>query len=201
MRPVGALILAAGASSRFGEPKQLLRIEAESLVSRAARAAGEAGCAPVAVVVGAGRDAIGRELEETSVLIVENAAWRSGLGTSIRCGLQVLVAGDPALEAVVILACDQPMVSSAVIRDLIEARERTGKPIVASSYAKTVGVPAIFDRSCFEALATLPEDIGAKRVIEARLDEVEQVPFEDGAIDIDTPADLQRFLGRSDSRG
>lgn len=196
MRPVAALILAAGASSRFGEPKQLLRIEGESLVRRVVNAAKEAGCTPVAVVVGAEHDAIEDELQQTSVLIVKNVDWRRGLGTSIRAGVQSLVAANPALDALTLLACDQPMLGSPIIRELIEAREGSGKPIVASSYANTVGVPAIFDRSCFEALLTLRNDAGAKRVIEARLNEVEQVAFPDGAIDIDTPVDLQRFLRR-----
>lgn len=193
MRPVAALILAAGASSRFGQPKQLLRLDGESLVRRAAIAAIEGGCAPVAVVVGNLRAQIEAELLGTSAVIVENHEWSRGLGTSIRSGLESLRNGSPDVAAVVLLACDQPLVNSSIIRALIDEQRNSGQPIVASQYAKTIGIPALFDRSCFDALIALPDDLGAKPIIESRAAEVATIAFEGGAIDIDTPADL-RFL-------
>jgi molybdenum cofactor cytidylyltransferase len=193
MPNVGAIILAAGGSRRFGQPKQLLTIQSESLVRRRVRVATEAGIASVAVVAGESIDAIKSEISETCAAVVENRDWQLGLGTSIRCGLRHLRASVPDLEAVVIIACDQPFVEASTIAALLEERKRSGKPIVASSYAGTLGIPALFDRSCFEALLALPDGSGAKALIESRQDEVAQIKFEQGAIDIDTPADLERL--------
>lgn len=191
MRPVAALILAAGGSSRLGQPKQLLRLGGESLVRRAMIAAIEGGCAPVAVVVGNLRAEIEAELLGTSAVIVENHEWSRGLGTSIRCGLESLRNGHAGVEAVVLLACDQPLVNSSIVRALIVAQRNSGQPIVASRYANTIGIPALFDRSCFDALLALPDESGAKRIIASRAAEVATIAFDGGAIDIDTPADLQ----------
>jgi molybdenum cofactor cytidylyltransferase len=193
MPNVGAIILAAGGSRRFGSPKQLLAFQSESLVHRSVRVATEAGIASIAVVAGESIDAIKGEVRETSAAVVENRDWELGLGTSIRCGLRHLRASIPDLEAVVIIACDQPFVEASIIAALLEERKRSGQPIVASSYAGTLGIPALFDRSCFEALFALPDDSGAKALIESRPDEVAQIKFEQGAIDIDTPADLERL--------
>lgn len=193
MRNVGAIILAAGGSGRFGRPKQLLVFRGESLVRRAARGATEA-CGPrVVVVVGDTRTLIEAELRESAASVVENPEWRSGLGTSIRCGLQRLIASTPELDAVVLLACDQPFVDARTIAALVAEQATSGKAIVASSYANTLGIPALFDRSCFEALRTLPDDSGAKALIESRRANVAEVEFEQGAIDIDTPADFERL--------
>jgi molybdenum cofactor cytidylyltransferase len=193
MRNVGAIILAAGGSSRFGQAKQLLSFQGESLVRRAVRTALEAGCASVTVVVGGARDRIETELRETPAVIVENPEWQRGLGTSIRCGLRHLLSSRPELDAVVLLACDQPFVDASVITLLIAQRENSRKPIVACNYANTLGIPALFDRSCFESLLALPDDSGAKALIESRSDDVAQIEFEKGAIDIDTPADFERI--------
>lgn len=193
MSNVGAIILAAGGSRRFGRPKQLLAFENESLVRRSVRVAAEAGIASVAVVAGQSVDAIKNELCETSAAVVENRDWQLGLGTSIHCGLRHLRALGSDLDAVVIIACDQPFVEASTIAALLEKRKRSGKPIVASSYAGTLGIPALFDRSCFEALLALADDSGAKALIESRRDEVAQIEFEQGAIDIDTPADFERL--------
>jgi len=193
MRNVGAIILAAGGSTRLGRPKQLLTFQGESLVRRAVRAATETSCAGVAVVVGdAGAD-IEKDLRESSALIVPNVEWQRGLGSSIRCGLQHLLASISDLDAVLIMACDQPFVESSTIAALIAKQEKTRRPIIASSYADTLGVPALFDRSCFEALLALPDQSGAKALIESRPNDVTQVEFERGALDIDTPADLERM--------
>ncbi|HEX8489862.1 MAG TPA: nucleotidyltransferase family protein [Chthoniobacterales bacterium] len=193
MPGAGAVILAAGGSSRFGQPKQLLTVRGESLVRRAVRAAMTAKCARVAVVAGETRALLETELRESGAEIVENPEWRRGLGTSIRCGLQHLVASTPELDAVLLMACDQPFVDAKTLASLLAKQATTGKVIVASSYADTLGIPAVFDRTCFEALLALPDNSGAKALIESRPDDVAAIEFEKGAIDIDTPADFRRL--------
>jgi molybdenum cofactor cytidylyltransferase len=97
------------------------------------------------------------------------------------------------MDAVLLLTCDQPFVEARTISALLTMRTDSDKPIVASRYAKALGVPALFDRSCFEALLALPDDSGAKGLIEARGSAVAEIAFEQGAIDIDTPADFERL--------
>ena len=193
MRNVGAIILAAGGSSRFGQLKQLVAFRGESLVRRAVRAAVEAGCGRIAVVAGAQRDLIEAELNATPAFVIHNPNWERGLGTSIRIGLEHLLGAHPPADATVLLVCDQPFVDARTISALMTMREDSGKPIVASRYANALGVPALFDRSCFEALLALPDDSGAKTLIESRGSAVAEIAFEEGAIDIDTPADFERL--------
>jgi molybdenum cofactor cytidylyltransferase len=209
MRNVAAVILAAGGSSRLGRPKQLLIFREETLIRRAVRAAGEGGCDPVIVVVGAISDSIRLEVairesriattpgsdEAASATVVENEEWRDGVGTSIRRGLAQL---PGSIDAVVLIACDQPFLDAAVVAELIAAHNKTRKPIVASSYANTLGVPALFDRSRFADLLALPADSGAKTLLTSRPDDVVAVPFEQGAIDIDTPEDFERLTAKVD---
>ncbi|HMJ04964.1 MAG TPA: nucleotidyltransferase family protein [Chthoniobacterales bacterium] len=187
MRSVGAIILAAGQSSRFGKPKPLLPWAGESLVRRAVRAATEAGCARVVVVVGAAGEEIARELRETNAEIVRNPDAPRGMGTSIRCGVQHLCASPEQLDAAVLLACDQPLVEAQVIAALIARWQESGRVIVASRYADTLGIPALFQRSGFDALLNLPDASGAKALLESTV--TAEIAFEAGAIDIDTPAD------------
>lgn len=193
MRNVGAVILAAGGSSRLGQPKQLLSFQRESLMRRAVRSAFEAGCTCVTVVAGDARDRIEIELRGTPAVVVENSEWQRGLGTSVRCGLRHLLSSPPEIDAVVLLACDQPFLDASVITSLIAQQENSGKPIVASSYAGTLGIPALFHRSYFESLLALPDNSGAKILIESRSAEVAQIEFEKGAVDIDTPDDFERI--------
>ena len=193
MPSVGAIILAAGGSSRFGQLKQLLTFRGESLVHRAVRAATDACDAGVAVVAGDTRALIEAKLRKSGATVVENPEWQRGLGTSIRCGLRHLIASTPEMNAAIVMACDQPFVDARVVGALVAEQERSGKAIVASSYANTLGIPALFGRSCFEALLALPDDSGAKALIESRPDDVASIEFEQGAIDIDTPADFERL--------
>ena len=194
MRAIAAVGLAAGGSSRLGQPKQLLQLGGRSLVSRAVSAATDAGCAPIVVVVGGLRSQIQSELLNfDSVVLVENEAWKLGLGTSIRCGVERLLELDTGYDALVLLTCDQPMVIGGTIRALIDEHDSSGQPIVASSYAGTVGIPALFERSCTGELLRLPTDSGAKPLIESRPNEVALVEFPEGAVDVDTPADAERL--------
>lgn len=193
MRDVGAVILAAGASTRLGTPKQLLRFHSESLVRRSARAVLEAGCAPVIVVVGDLAEQIETELGGLDVLVLRNEQWARGLGTSIRRGVEAMAAAERAVAAVVLVACDQPFVDAQAIGALITSWRGSNKPIAASHYADTAGIPALFSRNCFDALLALPDDSGAKPLIASRLDDAVLVPFARGALDIDTPADVERL--------
>ena len=190
MRNIGAVILAAGGSTRLGKAKQLLTFRGETLIRRIVRAATEAGCEPIVVVVGDTGDEIRQEIGAARVTVVENTEWQRGLGTSIRRGLRQ-IAG--AADGVVLLTCDQPFVDGGVIAELIATQRETGKPIIASRYANTLGVPALFDRDCFKALLALPDDSGAKKLIEEQADTVATIQFEQAAIDIDTPEDLERL--------
>jgi molybdenum cofactor cytidylyltransferase len=210
MRNIGAVILAAGGSTRLGQPKQLLTFRGETLVRRAVRAASEAGCDPVIVVVAGDLakpirselDIRDSRISSSAALknwvrpiLVENAEWQRGLGTSIRCGIQEM---RESTDAVVLLTCDQPLVDGAVIAQLISMQEKSSKPIVASSYSNTLGVPALFDRSCFEALMALADDSGAKRLIANQINDVASIPFERGAFDIDTQEDFERLKKNRD---
>ena len=193
MPNTGAVILAAGNSSRLGQPKQLLQFRGQTLVRRIVDAACEADCSPIVVVIGSDKDKVARELEQTHAVIVENENWNEGIGTSIRSGVQRLIDVAPNVGAIVLLVCDQPLADLHTIEQLIALGEKTKKAIVASSYAGTLGVPALFDRSCVEELLALDDRSGAKPIILSNHERVAEFPFSEGQIDIDTAADYDKL--------
>ena len=196
MRKIGAVILAAGESSRFGQPKQLIQFRGKSLVRRMVDAAKKARCSPTVAVIGSDREEVERELKAEGAIIVENENWRLGIGTSIRAGVRRLIDNAPTLEAIVLLVCDQPFVDARTIARLITLREKTKRAIVASRYANTLGVPALFDRSCFQELLALDNATGAKTVILSNRERVAEFPFPEGKIDIDTASDYKNLCSR-----
>jgi molybdenum cofactor cytidylyltransferase len=190
MQSTGAVILAAGGSSRFGSPKQLAEFRGKTFGQRIVDLAREAGCSPVVVVAGSDAEKVRAGISST---IVENKNWRNGIGGSIRIGVQRLIEIEPEIAAIVLLVCDQPFVDADVIRRLMALQEKTGKEIVASSYSDTLGVPALFARPVFSELRALEGDSGAKKIILANRDRVAEFPFPGGNIDIDTPADYENL--------
>jgi molybdenum cofactor cytidylyltransferase len=194
MENVAAVVLAAGGSSRLGQPKQLLQFRGQSLLRRVVDAATEAGCWPVVVVIGAERERLKQELAETKELLVENETWERGIGNSIRAGLRTAISAYPKTEAIIVLSCDQPLVDAKTIVALNSKYVETKKPIIASSYAETLGIPALFARSYFDELFVLDDDAGAKQIILNHRGDVVEFPFPEGAIDIDTPADYEKLL-------
>jgi molybdenum cofactor cytidylyltransferase len=193
MTRIGAVILAAGASTRIGIPKQLLQFRGQTFLRRAASVALQAGCRPVVVVTGANAAACRENLRGLDVLEAENQQWESGIGSSVRVGVEALVTPNLRIAAVVLMLCDQPFVTQDVIAGLVRAHYETGCSIVASRYGKSYGVPALFGKAHFAELATLESAAGAKQVIQKHLQKVQLLPFPEGEADVDTPDDFARL--------
>lgn len=191
---VGAVILAAGSSSRMGSPKQILQFRGESLLRRAALAALGAGCFPVIVVTGANAELSRRELDGLDVREALNPHWETGMASSIRAGLEGLLGAAPDSAAAVFLLCDQPHLTAGVISGLAAAHRVTRRPVIASTYGGSFGVPALFSRSLFPELARLEGGAGAKQVIKRYASEAHFVPFRGGEVDVDTRDDFSRLI-------
>jgi molybdenum cofactor cytidylyltransferase len=190
---VGAVILAAGSSSRMGSPKQTLRFRGESLLRRTARAALGAQCRPIIVVTGANAELSRRELDGLDVREVLNTRWETGMASSVRAGAEGILGVVPDAAAAVFMLCDQPYVTAEVISGLINAHRATGSTIVASTYGGNFGVPALFSRVLFDELARLEGAAGAKQVIKRHVAEAHFLPFPGGEVDVDTPDDFSRL--------
>lgn len=190
MTSIAIIILAAGASTRMGKPKQLLAYQGRSLLRHTAEIAIASSSQPVIVILGANAESIKPEINHLPVQIVENPQWVEGMNSSIRVGIEAL---NQNIEAVIITLCDQPFISSKLIHQLIEAYHLTNKPIVASKYANTFGVPALFNHTFFSQLATLKQGEGAKQIIKKHINQVTSIPFSQGYIDIDTPDDYEQL--------
>lgn len=191
----GLVLLAAGASTRMGSPKQLLRYQGESLLRRSLRIATETAFRPVAVVLGAQAEEMEAELEGADAMIVHNSAWASGMGSSVAAGLEALLRAEPKLEAACFILVDQPFLTTTHLLELHRQLENApGKLGAASAYEHTLGVPAIFRKTLFPELSKLHGQKGAKPVIEKYKDQLISVPFPKGQIDLDTPEDWKGFL-------
>jgi molybdenum cofactor cytidylyltransferase len=204
MPGVAAIVLAAGASSRMGTPKQLLQLKGKSLVRRAVETVIGAGCERVIVVAGAQAVAIGDDLAEFTrdqnalgkdgslVEIAINSGWERGIGSSIRTGADRLLKIAPRPAAIVLLLCDQPFITSDAIGRLIDALDASGKPVVVSSFMGTVGPPVVIRADFFSKLENLPDDHGAKFIWMDEPDSVFAVACDEAAFDVDTPGDFER---------
>jgi molybdenum cofactor cytidylyltransferase len=190
-KSIAAVILAAGESSRFGRLKQFVQFEGKTLVRRVVDAAGEAECLPVIVVTGNAHDEVKHELRECNAIAIENKDWKAGIGTSIRTGIEYLIDNAPDADATLLLVCDQPFVDCNVLSGLVAMHRGTGKPVVASAYANTLGVPALFNRLIFPELLRLSGDSGAKAIILSNRAHVAEFSFPRGDIDVDTMGDLE----------
>lgn len=184
------VVLAAGASTRLGEPKQLVRLDGRPLlhtmVSRAVAIAGHA----VTVVLGAHAQALTTLLKHSPASVIVNRQWGEGMGSSIRAGIAAL---PPACDAVLLMLADQVAVTADDLKRLASAWKGQDSVIAASLYSGTVGVPAIFPRWCFSELMAIRGDRGAKSLLLRHGDRLARVPMPNAAIDLDTPAQLQEL--------
>ena len=193
---LGAIVLAAGGSSRMGAVKQLLEIGGSPLVERSVRAALGARAHPVAVVVGAEAEGVLAALAGLDILAVRNPDWASGMASSIRAGMGGLLGAEPSLDAVLVALCDHPALLPEAILRLADAHCSTGL-IAAARYGGRNGAPAVFGRDQFAALAALTGDEGARRLLNADPDEVCAVELPELGADLDTPADVTTWKNRT----
>jgi len=185
-----AIVLAAGASTRFGSAKQLVRIAGRPLLQTAVTRAVEVAGTAVTVVLGAHAAELTPLLTHSQSSIIINREWREGIASSIRAGVARL---PPSCTAVLLTLVDQAAVTSEDLKRLVGAWRRQPDYIVAARYGTTTGVPAIFPRSSFSDLQSLRGDVGARHLLQRNPDRVVRVPMGRAEIDIDTPEDLLKL--------
>lgn len=186
-----AVILAAGASTRFGSPKQLARIGDRTMLETVVELARAAGLSPVIVVVPPGM------APPPGVTAVVNPDPDAGLSRSLRMGLAAVPA---EVGAAVILLGDQPTVSIRTLDALLEVAEVTERPVVAARASGRIGPPVVLARAAFELAEAATGDEGLRRLLDERPNLAATVEIGEHAPDIDTPADLAALGGDRASR-
>lgn len=194
---IAIVILAAGKSSRLGQPKQLLPFKGKSLLTHVVQIAKQVS-ENVFVVIGSDKKKMEAEIKNEAVDIVFNDAWEEGMASSIRCGLSRVTVKNQNLSSVIFMVCDQPFVTAGLLQNLIQEKERSGKDIIASAYAEIAGTPVLFDKSVLPELMELQGDIGARKIIVKNKEHVATIDFPLGKMDMDTAEDYRKLLLQKD---
>jgi molybdenum cofactor cytidylyltransferase len=190
MNSVAGVIIAAGSSSRLGQPKQLLVSQEETLLHRAIRLANEVDTHPVLVVLGAHREQIELGVDLSAARVVVNPDWEEGMAASIRVAILALRERASGAAGVLLMVCDQPAVTAEHLRRMLAAFEQDRNSAIASVYAGKRGIPAIFPRASFAELLALRGDTGARGLLSDPNRQVIELALEGGGVDIDRPEDL-----------
>jgi molybdenum cofactor cytidylyltransferase len=191
--PVAGIILAAGGSTRFGQPKQLLAWKGEPFVRVVAKTALQAGLSPVVVVTGANAAAVESAVIDMNVSLVRNEGWQTGQASSISAGVQSLRSAPETGGALFLLA-DQPQLTGSIVRALVEKHSEGLYPVVAPMVMDRRANPVLFDRVTFPDLLTLEGDVGGRGIFHKH--RVEYLPWHDDRLllDVDTPEMYQRLI-------
>lgn len=176
-----------------GEPKQLLTYKGQSLMRRVTESALALQSDSVVVVLGANRARIVPELTGLPVTLVDNPSWPTGQASSLKTGLAALYLTHKDIDTVLVLHTDQPLVSLGLLLHMLDVHKDEGKGIVACRYGTQIGVPALFNRDYFTELLQLEGDKGLQWVIVRHRDDCSVVPFEAGAIDLNSKRDVELF--------
>jgi molybdenum cofactor cytidylyltransferase len=190
---LAAVILAAGGSSRMGQPKQLLKFRGTSLLRRAIDTAAAVPADQVIVVLGCAADELLPEVEATSASVVLNDQWMEGVSTSLRGGLAA-VSSDA--RGVFIYPADMPLLTPEALRELARRQQVSGRPAAMTEAGGVRGVPVFITRSLFPALMIQEGDVGGAQYLRAHPESVEAVRFDDADLvrDVDRPEDYARLL-------
>ena len=191
---IEAILLAAGSSSRLGQPKQLLSYKGKPLVTHVIELVEESNIHSLIVVLGAYQDKISH-LINTPHRLAFNPDWKAGMGSSLATGIRLT---DKECDAVMILIVDQIHLKIDIINSLIERFFKNPTKIICAEYkAGIFGPPAIFPSFYFSELRKLEGDKGAKQLLtqirESNPEGIEFIAFEKGIEDIDVPDDLAKL--------
>ncbi|MDD2950462.1 MAG: nucleotidyltransferase family protein [Sulfuricurvum sp.] len=182
------LVMAAGMSSRLGQPKQLLELHDHALIWHAATQALEL-TPHVTVVLGHQSELCRDAIKDLPLKTVVNENYKEGLGSSIAYGVSTL----EDCNSVMIMLCDQPLIPSTHYEALIQTSKENPELIIASHYDKKSGVPAVFPRHYLPALMELKGDKGAKVLLETNI--YQYIPLtKNYSKDIDTHADWEAIV-------
>lgn len=185
------IILAAGNSSRLGEPKQLLPYKGKTLLRHTAD---EALLVTPKVLIVTGEENPDITEQITGFHYIRNESWAEGMASSLKTGLQETLQRFPETEQFIFTVCDQPFISASVFKALIEKKSTSPKGIVASAYAETLGVPVLFSGSYIQELLNLKGQEGARKLIQQHKEDTDSISFEQGSWDIDTPEDYKKII-------
>jgi len=188
---IGIIILAAGASTRLGQPKQLLPIGGQPLLQRIINTAIEFNTDEVTLVLGAYSELILEKISTDLVQVVHNKKWKNGMGSSLSIGVKTALQKNPQLAALIFLLSDQPFVDTSLLHQLSETFQSTNKAIVATMYNDAPSVPALFSATFFDELLQLNNHQGARQLIRKAGEQLQTIPFPKGQFDIDTMEDFQ----------
>ncbi len=198
--PLGIILLAAGASSRLGQPKQLLDVHGEPLLVHMVRQALPLAC-PVVVVLGAYQAQVAAALEGLPVELVHNPHWAAGMGTSIRLGLRTLLAQYPDLPGCLFCVSDQIFLDTGLLHQYLETFRTGGFPedtLLAARYTSgAVGVPVLFGKNWMPDLLCLDDAAGANRILKQHLHAITHLAFPQGDFDIDYPEDWEKWKNQA----
>ena len=185
------LILAAGNSSRLGQPKQLIEFEGQTLIERITETA-LLFSDDILIVLGGNFELIIPKLERfnNSISTIFNPNWQQGMGTSISIGVEKLA---EKADLILILLSDQPFISKVLLQNMMQTFAKSSNHIVSCVYNQQLGVPMIFDKSMFPQLIKLNGEKGAKSFLHLYKNSISVVDFPEGIIDIDTPEDLEKL--------
>ena len=194
MADIPFILLAAGGSSRMGQPKQLLPWGKKTLIEQRIHSLLKTGN-PVNVVLGANSNLVIPVIEKYNINIVVNNQWRLGMGSSISTGINNLMKDFPASEGVVITLVDQPLVTHEYFQRMLKKFQPGQQQIIISkSSSGWKGVPVLFDSCYFKDLQNLQGDDGAKKVIQKHKNTVKYIECGNLLEDMDTPDAYQKMI-------